>query len=337
METQYLELAERIGHGNSERIPQLFKMVAEPDEAEILLALPGNAKSLAEKLGRSEEEINRSFETLFHKGLVFPYYKTDPPGYRMVREVVQFHDATILWPEAPRAFLDLWYEWSVTEWPEFARSMLQVLPQGIMRVIPVGVTVEADSHVLAFEDVRATIEKARNLAVTPCTCRRSAQKCDHTLEACLQIDRAADYALARGTGRQLTKEEALDLIRRTEEEGLVHCTVNRKSIDQVICNCCPCCCQMLDVVIKYGSNVVEPSRFQARVDPELCSGCEICLDRCYFGAVEMVEPNGGGDLTARIIAEKCQGCGLCRVTCPEEAITLVEIRSQDYVPEKMAL
>ncbi len=55
MDAKYTELANRIGLGQSERIPKLFAIIADPAEAELLLALPGNAPQVAEKLGRSEK------------------------------------------------------------------------------------------------------------------------------------------------------------------------------------------------------------------------------------------------------------------------------------------
>lgn len=337
MEAQYSELAKRIGVENSERIPKLFKMVAGLDEADLLLALPADVKELSARLNRPEDEIAESIQTLFYKGLVFPSFKTDPPKYRMCRQPIQFHDATILWPDAPQEFLNLWHEWDETEWPDLAKAMAQVMPRSMMRIIPVGATVEADSHVLAQEDVKAIIENSKNLAVTNCPCRLSAKNCDHTVEACLQINRAADYAVTRGTGRQLTKAEALDLLRQTEEEGLIHCSMNQKSVEQVICNCCPCCCSFLKAVIKHRTNVVDASRFQARVDEDLCSGCEVCLDRCAFEAIEMKSMNGQEEMIAAIIADKCLGCGVCRVTCPEEAISLEELRPVDHIPERMMI
>jgi Na+-translocating ferredoxin:NAD+ oxidoreductase RNF subunit RnfB len=290
--------------------------------------LPGQVKELAEKLGRGEEDIAKSIQELFVKGLVFPSFKTDPPSYRMGRDMIQFHDATILWPEAPREFLDLWQEWTDVEWPKMAEDFSKVMPRPGMRVIPVGVSFRPEGQVLAYEDVKDIIGNARELAVVKCTCRLAAQNCDRSLEVCLQVNNAAAYAVARGVGRKLTKDEALAVMRQAEEEGLIHTTFNQRSVDHVICNCCGDCCQFLPVLIKYGTNVVEPSRFLATVDAELCDACETCVERCYFGAIEV-------DDTAVISTEKCLGCGLCQVACPNEAIALKEIREKDYVPEKL--
>ncbi len=330
MDAVYNELAERIGLGHSERIPALFQIIADRNEAEMLLAMPGTAPSLAEKFKLPVENVSVALETLFVKGLAFPSGKTDPPTYRMCRDLVQFHDATILWPYAPQEFLDLWQEYMEVEWLEEAKRARGVLSRPFTRIIPVGLTIQARSHVLAYEDVEEIIQRSTSLSVTKCTCRLTAHKCDKLLEACLQINRAADYSIARGTGRKLTKEEALDLVRRCEEEGLIHVVMNKQSVDHFICNCCSCCCQTMPVLIQHNVSVIEPSRFAAGIDPDLCTACGTCLDRCFFGAISL-DP----EQTAQVDGEKCMGCGLCQVTCPSGAISMTEVREKDFIPEKL--
>jgi ferredoxin len=145
----------------------------------------------------------------------------------------------------------------------------------------------------------------------------------------VQLNRAADYAIERGTGRKLGKDEALEMMKMCEEEGLVHVSNNQRSPGHVICNCCSDCCLNWPSVRTGLGKFVVPSRFQAFVDPEACVSCETCLDRCYFDAISM---DGEGE-TALVDPEKCMGCGLCLVTCPEEAINLKEVRPADFVPQ----
>jgi heterodisulfide reductase subunit A-like polyferredoxin len=105
-------------------------------------------------------------------------------------------------------------------------------------------------------------------------------------------------------------------------------------VNHVICNCCGCCCQFLPVLIEQGIRVVAPSRFQAEIDLDSCNGCELCLDRCYVGSIEMAPRNGGeNELVAQVDPETCLGCGLCKVICPTDAIMMDEVRPSDFVPE----
>jgi ferredoxin len=329
MDPRYQELASKIMMGHSERIARLFSLLADETDADLLLAMPGQPADLAAKANLSEDEVQRRLDELFRKGLVFTSKKTDPPTYRMCRDMVQFHDASILWPEATQEFLDLWREFMNEEWYDLAATISKTVAKPFTRIIPVGITVEARQQILDFESVRDIVMNSNNLAVTNCTCRLTMRNCDRPLENCLQVNRAADYSITRGTGRQLTKDQALDLLDECEKAGLIHVTINRSEVDHFICNCCPCCCQTMPVLIEKGIRVVDPSRFRAEIDADACSGCGLCHDRCYFGAITWTDGEGS---ISQVDADKCMGCGLCLVTCPEEAITMAEIRPRDFVP-----
>lgn len=329
MDPRYAELAQRIGLGKSQRIAGLFAMLAGPVEADILLAMPGQPGEIAAKLGLGEEEVAGRIQDLFIKGVAFPSPKTDPPTWKMCRDLVQFHDASLLWPQAPAEYLDLWRDFMNQEWFGLAKTMAGSMPKPFTRVIPVGVSIEARTNVMPFESVKEIIDNANSISVTNCTCRLSMRECDRPLEACLQVNKAADYNIARGTGRELTKKQALDLLKECEKAGLIHVTMNRAKADNFICNCCPCCCQTMPVLLKGGIHVIDPSRFLASIDEDACSGCGVCHERCYFGAITWTDGDGSA---SQVEPGKCMGCGLCLVTCPEEAIELQETREPGFVP-----
>ncbi|MBA4392557.1 MAG: 4Fe-4S ferredoxin [Desulfobacca sp.] len=327
---EYSHLLERMLIQPTPRFIRLIGLIVSLEEAQLLLTMPGQPDPLSQKLGLSLDRTEQMIRILFVKGLIFPISKTEPPTWRMARDFVQFHDASILWPQAPQAFLDLWQEIMEMEWPEMAKIVSQLLPRPFTRVIPVGVAVPATTQILNHENVLEIIEKAKTLAVTKCTCRLTAHKCDRPLEVCLQVNKAADYSLTRGTGKEVSKEEALALLRTAEEAGLIHVTMNKNQVDHFICNCCPCCCQTMPILIKEGIRVIDPSRFLAVVDQDLCTSCGACLERCYFGALQINEEE-----KTVVQAEKCLGCGLCRVVCPIEAISLTAVRPESFIPEKL--
>jgi len=328
-EDVYRQLASRLLMPQSDILPQLLRMIADQEEARILLATPATVPDLAEKIGIPQEEVEKRLAALFRKGMVFRSTKGGVTTYRMCRDVAQFHDASILWPEAPPEFHRLWKRFMEEEWPDFARLVAQ-LPKPFTRVIPVRQPVEARTSILAYEDVEQILRHSGKLAVTMCTCRLIDGKCGKPVEVCLQLGRAAEYALERGTGREIGLQEALDIIRRAEEAGLVHVTMNRAQNSSIICNCCSDCC-MTFTLIEKGLYLCDPSRFQASVDAERCSGCGTCLERCLFGALSLREGEGGPVST--VDPQRCMGCGLCTVTCPEEAITMVEVREEDFIPK----
>ncbi len=329
--TSYQQLAEHVGAGDSEIIPAIFESLIDENEASVLLAAspPATIKELAEKTGIAEEEIEKMMAPLFLKGLIFKSKKGDDMRYYRVRHVPQLHDATAVMVDPPPKMMALWKEYAHKEWDGYSRKLEELLPQPVIRVIPVNLSIDHKSQILAFDDVKSIVESARNLAVTKCSCRAIDGACGKTLEVCIQVDRAADYGIERGTARKLEKDEAIKMLKMCEEEGLIHVADNKRNVGHVICNCCDdCCINWASVRTGLGKFVV-PSRFEAVVDADLCSSCESCLDRCYFDAISME----GEDDSAVVSSEKCMGCGLCMVTCPEEAISLNEVRPQEFVPE----
>jgi len=328
----YEQLTDKIMLTGSKMIPRLFEMIADQDEAALLLAMPGTPEELAGKLGRPAVEVEAMCLELYRKGLSFKSFKGGTVGYKMCRDMIQFHDATILWEDAPRDYLDLWQAFMETEWPDFARLAEQFFTKPFTRVIPVNKSIDSGKQkILDADSVDRIIETAEVIAVTKCTCRVIAHKCDQPLEVCLQVNNAARYTLDRGSGREVSKEEALKILRQCEEDGLVHVTMNKMHVGHFICNCCDCCCQALPLVIKEGLKLCDPSRFEAAIDADLCSACETCLERCYFNAIESIETVDGREVM-QVISDSCMGCGLCQITCPEEAISLKEVRTEDFIP-----
>jgi len=325
--TLYQQLAAGVGAGDSPLISKIFEALTNEDEAKVLLAAapPATANELAQKTGLSESTIKSMMDSLFKRGLIFKSKKGDEMKFYRVKSVPQMHDSTSLTPGISREVLDLWKKYMATEWPAYGRAITDFMPTSVMRVVPVNESVTAKSRVLAYEDVLKIIEGAKILSVTNCSCRVIDGSCGKPLEVCMQVDRAAEYNIERGTGRALSKEEATRIIKKCGEEGLVHVVDNRQVVGHVICNCCKDCCLNWQI-IKGDKQWVAPSRFAAEVDRDLCTGCEICLDRCIFDAIFM-----DGDL-ARVKSEICMGCGVCAISCPTEALQMKEVRSADFVP-----
>lgn len=329
--TIYEQMTDKIMLTGSRIIPELFEMIASLEEAELLMAMPGTPEQLSQSLARPVDDVDSLCKTLYQKGLAFKSYKGETVGYKMCRDMIQFHDATILWPEAPRAYLDRWQEFMEQEWPMFAKLAEQFFPKPFTRVIPVQKAIETGKHqILDADSVDRIIDTAEKIALTRCTCRLIAHKCDKPLEVCLQVNNAARYTIDRGSGREVTREEALAILRESEAAGLVHVTMNKAHVGHFICNCCDCCCQALPLMISEGLKICDPSRFQAVIDEDSCSGCGTCVERCYFNAINEGEVDGVSVM--QVVTDKCMGCGLCQTTCPEEAISMKEVREVDFIP-----
>jgi ferredoxin len=326
------QLAEKIQAPESRYIPQLFRMLVTDQEAQILLALPASSKQLAERFKIKPADMEETLSEFFIKGLVLKANTPEGIQYRFIRDVLQFHDATVIWTGATPEYLELWERYMEEEWPEQTKVMESSMERPFFRVIPVEKSISARSQILAYESCKEIIDMNDSVAVAKCPCRIRARKCERPLETCLQIGKAAEYALERGTGRQVSKEEAMQILSQAEEAGLVHVTLNKADGMYFICNCCGCCCIALRSIIDYGQIVTDPSRFLANVDEDACTACSACEECCYFDAIQVQEREGNE--VALVDDEKCVGCGLCRAACPEDAISLLEVRQKEFIPLK---
>ena len=169
-----------------------------------------------------------------------------------------------------------------------------------------------------------------------CICRErkafEGEPCKKTnrLEYCMYFHDFAKSDINMGEGREVTKEEALKILRKSEEEGLVLQPSNAQK-PEFICSCCCCCCGMLCDVFSKLPNPLDfwISNYFAEVNPELCSGCLTCIDRCNVKAIKFRKSIN----STKVNLKRCIGCGLCVTTCPENAITLHK-KENEYIPPK---
>ncbi|MDO8722491.1 MAG: 4Fe-4S binding protein [Syntrophales bacterium] len=136
----------------------------------------------------------------------------------------------------------------------------------------------------------------------------------------------ADFVLEKGYGREITKEEALNIIKDTEEEGLIHFVDNCQEEVQHNCNCCSCCCWNVSPIKNrlVPRDYIMATYYLRTTDKELCSGCGQCANDCPLEIIEMA-----GDLP--VIDESiCIGCGVCLLHCPTDAAKLK--RKDENVP-----
>ena len=64
---------------------------------------------------------------------------------------------------------------------------------------------------------------------------------------------------------------------------------------------------------------------------ESCVGCQECVDRCFFDAIEMKKVPGSKKLKAFVNEEKCMGCGLCVIGCEQKALIFDLVKPPEYI------
>jgi Na+-translocating ferredoxin:NAD+ oxidoreductase subunit B len=326
----YVELLKKIGYTNpqSKYLLSILRKMASVEDARLMLALPAEPAALTQKTGMAEEEIKQRVKVLAEKGLVI----TSKKGPRMFSSITQLHDANLAssakWVDTE--LLDLWKDfYELEQFPTIADTPWDQYVQYI-RTVPAWKAIKKSpdlplAQLPPEENLLELVRGADLIAVVPCTCRRSMRRCHADLENCVTFNRGAEYAIERGAGRRITVDEAMVIFEKSEEQGLVHTWPFAASprLNEV-CNCCRDCCGIFDGGIKFGNlqHILQKTHLKARVDTDLCNGCQDCVERCYFSAIDMAKAPQGKKLKAAIDEKKCWGCGVCVVGCPVDAITM---------------
>ena len=168
----------------------------------------------------------------------------------------------------------------------------------MMRVMPVMSAIENNTKTASYDEIATLIENATAISVGPCSCRRArrlmGEGCGHLEEdMCMYLnDNAITYSKT-GAHRLISKEEAYEVLRRAEENGLVHEINQTPGFEDTtaICNCCGCSCFALRIAEMFRSKNAIRSNYVARVDKEKCVACGQCVENCQTNAVRLGQKN----------------------------------------------
>jgi len=296
---------------------KILQRLFTDEEAELftkLSPLPEAPGQVAERIGRDAEWTAALMERMAGKGLLFRLRKGHTVRYGALPFLVGIleHQVSRLDPELA---LDM-EEYFETE---FGKT-IQSFQTPVMRSIPINREIAVKWPVAPYEDVLEIISSQETIALAPCICRtwmKTANKgCDKPVETCFIFGHYGHYYVENKMGRYISKDEALEIVKRNEKAGLVMQPFNSQKVGGM-CSCCGDCCGMLKSLKKqpFPARAVQSNYF-AEVNSSECAGCETCLDRCQMEAIHMTEGK------AVISLERCIGCGLCVTTCTTGAMQL---------------
>ena len=186
---------------------------------------------------------------------------------------------------------------------EYTRRRLEVLVptlnsgtagMAFMRVMPVMSAVENNSRTASYDELSTLIEKATAFSVGPCSCRRArrlmGEGCGHLEEdMCIYLNDNAENFIKSGAHRRVTKEEVYEILKRAEDNGLVHEINQTPGFEDAtaICNCCGCSCFALRIAELFRSKNALRSNYVARVEKENCVACGQCVEYCQTNALKL--------------------------------------------------
>lgn len=342
----------------NDTLVQIIKMLVEEDEIDMILAFKEKTSQTLEELkessGLPEAEILEKTKALAKKGIVF-----DQPSskgimvYRLLPLInVGVFEYTFMQKLEPTEknkklsglFTKLFHEMDdfvqgiydgVVQYMEKIPAVDRTVPIQINKTTGKSTIIEINQEVspkpteqvLQTQNVKDLIEKFDEIAVGHCFCRHhkdmEGRSCKQTdmRENCFTFGKSARFTSEQGFMRMISKEEALGILLASQKEGLIHKAFHPNfditKDETSICNCCKCCCG--NSVDNQIGPIVNATSFLAKVEDDLCTGCEACLGYCHTEAIAM-----GDDNVVHVDEERCLGCGVCAYMCPEDAIHLME-------------
>lgn len=165
-----------------------------------------------------------------------------------------------------------------------------------MHVIPVQKEVDMCNEAISLEKISYWLDKYEGkYAASPCSCRKSRkifdEGCaDDPADWCVAVGDMADYVVETGKGgRYITKEEALEIFKKAEDNGFVHQITNIDGEDKIfaICNCNVNVCYALRTSQLFNTPNMSRSAYVAHVNKQNCVACGRCVEYCPAGALSL--------------------------------------------------
>jgi len=350
MKEEYRKLRRRldgnpVGAPDSEALYDILSLLFTPEEASIASRMPygfSSTRRLAKLLKMEVVQLEPRLDEMANKGLLFDLRKGDKSLWFLNPLVIGFFEFSMM---RIRPTMDqkvvahkIWEY--MFEDPRLA--FVNELAGGKTQLFrPLAHEPTLDENVVEILDYdRASymIESATAWTVGLCHCRHVAHhrgrdcKVANGMENCLSFNEPAGYFARRGMGRAISKEESLAIMEDCRARGMAQIGDNIKSHGNFICNCCNCCCEILESCRRLRTTVpLLSSNFIASMRMDTCKQCGICAKWCPVEAFQVLRDGKKKKITLN--DSVCLGCGVCATKCPNGSVKMVARPARVFTPE----
>ncbi len=340
--TGYKQLIDRYnkfpqGAPEAESLYEILKVMFTHEEASLVSLLPikpFTVKKAAKIWKKSEQETYEILNGLAEKALLLDMNDQEDQRYVVPPPMIGFFEFALMRTGGhfdQKVLSELFKQYLETE-EEFMRKLLSLkTPIGRILVNEKAVKEEDAVYVLDYEKATSIIKKAENVGVSRCYCRHKAEHlgeaCDAPQEVCLSVGPLTHSLSKHGYAREITKEEALDILELAYDHNLVQFAENVKDDVGFICNCCSCCCMALKGAKKMGiPQTISSSNFIAEMN-EQCVSCKKCVKVCPVGCFTIDDAG-----KVQLDSELCLGCGVCERVCKVDALEMMKREKRIFTP-----
>ncbi len=330
----------------SEVMMPMITSYITPEEAEFLTGFPWNSKSLAELADLKDmdpAELAPKLKELCDKGLIYESIRGDSVRYRLL-DAGQIFLRMPFWPGKDDEILKTMAHYANQYYMDGWMDQNKAVRHKALRSLPINKTLEDKKQILPFEDILQVVDNYEYYTVSHCPCRErhrldpDYQDSKYPSEVCLHFDELGRYCVEHGMGREITKEETFEILKKAADAGLVHGLSNWEKNSDTICNCDPTYCTVFRPYHHLGHDkAMDPSNYRVKVStPETCKACGLCVKRCPMDAIQLKVSAKATNKFCKVVTvdtELCIGCGVCVHKCPTQSIVL-EHRDEITRPPK---